>query len=64
MQLVTSKLVPVNLYTQVKRKKKIIKSESSMPVEQFIAPFCTNKAGEKTPKTNLQLLLNASCDCV
>ncbi len=64
MQLATSNHLNANLFAQAKRKKKSVTAESAKPVDQFIAPFCTNKAGEKTPKTNLQLLLNASCDCV
>ena len=64
MHLATTNHSIANLYTATKRKKKSVKAEPTKPVSQFIAPFCTNKAGEKTAKTNLQLLLNASCDCV
>ena len=64
MELATSNRTLTSLYTKAKSKKKSVKAESVKPVEQFIAPFCTNKAGEKSPKTDLQLLLNASCDCV
>ena len=63
MQITTSNYTPVSLYKKTNSKNKTIKVESKL-LEAFIAPFCTNKAGEKSPKTDLQLLLNASCDCV
>ena len=64
MQQNSSNRTSTILYTKAKSKKKFVIAKSVNPLEQFIAPFCTNKAGEKSPKTDLQLLLNASCDCV
>jgi len=67
MQLVTAH----NNYTALshqatpkKKKKKPSQTENLAAVEHTVAPFCTNKAGEVGPKTDLQRLLAASCDCV
>lgn len=46
------------------KKKKSIKADLAALAEVKVAPFCVNKAGEKTPKTDLSRLLAASCDCV
>ena len=40
------------------------KSEVTLNDQSKIAPFCMNSAGEKTPKTDLNRLLGAACDCV
>ena len=63
MQLTSSHSQFANLQAQASRKpKKSTKPE--VIKEHFIAPFCTNKAGEKGPKTDLGRLLGSSCDCV
>jgi len=40
------------------------KAEALQNAKPAIAPFCINRAGEKTPKTDLTRLLGAACDCV
>jgi hypothetical protein len=46
------------------KKKKSVKADLAAIAEVKVAPYCVNKAGEKTPKTDLNRLLAASCDCV
>lgn len=50
--------------TTKKKKKKPAQTQNLATLEHKVAPFCTNKAGEVGPKTDLQRLLAASCDCV
>lgn len=50
--------------TQTIKKKKSTKADEAAAAEVKVAPYCVNKDGEQTPKTDLSRLIAASGDCI